>query len=519
MKKNLVLKIKESLSAVLPITLIVLLLSISIVPMTGEMVFLFILGSVMLILGIGLFTLGADTSMMIMGERIGTSITKSKKLWLILFSCLLIGILITIAEPDLRVLAQSAPIVEDYILILSVSLGVGIFLVIAFLRIFLQIKLSYLLIGFYIIVFGLALSPLISENFIPVAFDSGGVTTGPITVPFIMSLGLGLAAIRGDKNTQDDTFGLVALCSIGPILTVLILGIFSGNAEVNAELMPIMEHEEVRSVFKELIGSFPHYFEEVAIAVVPIILLCFAFQIFNLKMDKRSFLKILLGFFTTYIGLVLFLTGVNIGFMPIGQYMGEQLALSEYAWILVPIGAVVGYFIVSAEPAVHVLKEQVETITEGRITGKSLGLALSVGIAVSVSLSMIRILLGVSIMWFLIPGYIFSILMTFFTPPIFTAIAFDSGGVASGPMTATFLLPFAMGACAGTEGGVMATDAFGVVAMVAMTPLISIQFLGLWANIKSKIRPSAEISEDLPEDIVDTALAGSLEDEIIDIDI
>ncbi len=515
MKSNLIAKIKESLAAVLPITVIVLILSVSIIPMTGEMVFMFAFGAVMLIVGIGLFTLGADTSMMIMGERIGSNITRTKKLMIILPVCFFIGALITIAEPDLRVLAHAAPIVDDIVLIMSVAVGVGVFLLIAFLRIFLQIKLSYILIGFYAIIFALALSPLIPNNFIPVAFDSGGVTTGPITVPFIMSLGLGLASIRGDKTTQEDTFGLVALCSVGPIITVLILGIFSGNADVNAELAVIPEYTNVKEVFGDFIAAFPNYLKEVALAIIPIIALCMIFQIFSIKMDDKSLLKVVVGFVFTFVGLVLFLVGVNVGFMPIGQYMGQQLAESDIAWLLVPLGALVGYFIVAAEPAVHVLKQQVETITEGQITGKSLGVALAIGVAVSVGLSMLRILLGIPLIWFLVPGYLFSLVMTFFVPGIFTSIAFDSGGVASGPMTATFLLPFAMGACAGVAGD-MATDAFGVVAMVAMTPLITIQLLGLGMKIKNKIAPAAEIPL-LTTEVNPDAVIITLEDDIIDV--
>ncbi|MDR3149481.1 MAG: DUF1538 domain-containing protein [Oscillospiraceae bacterium] len=485
MRKNLHAKIKESLAAVLPVTLIVLILSVSLVPMTGEMVFMFLLGTALLIAGIGLFTLGADTSMILMGEKIGAGITKSRKLLLIIVSCLIIGIFITIAEPDLRVLAEQAPIVENTVLIISVAVGVGVFLLIAFLRIFFQIKLSRLLIIFYIIVFALALSPLIPSAFIPVAFDSGGVTTGPITVPFILSLGIGLAKIRGDKSSEEDTFGLVALCSIGPILTVLILGAVSGNHSVSAGLASISDYPDVRMVFREFLGAFPHYLKEVVFALLPIVAVCAAFRLIIFKLTKQQTLEVIIGFAFTFIGLVLFLTGVNIGFMPVGIHLGRALAESNLRWLLVPLGALIGYFIVSAEPAVHVLKQQVQDVTQGKISGKSLGLALSIGVAASVGIAMLRILAGIDLIWFIVPGYLFSLIMTFFVPGVFTAIAFDSGGVASGPMTATFLLPFAMGACAGV-GGDMARDAFGIVAMVAMTPLITIQLLGLTARLSRK---------------------------------
>lgn len=509
MKKNLTAKIMESVAAVLPVTLIVIALSVTIAPISGEMMFTFAIGAVMLVLGIGLFTLGADTSMIIMGEKIGSGITRTKKIGLIAFSCFFIGVLITVAEPDLRVLADQAPIADNLTLILSVALGVGLFLLIAVFRIFLQIKLSRLLIIFYAAVFILALSPLVPGAFIPAAFDSGGVTTGPITVPFILALGVGLSAIRGDKTSQEDTFGLVALCSIGPVVTVLILGALSSNPTMSTVVEALPAYADTRETFGSFLGSLPEYMGDVAVAVAPIIGLCLLFQLVLVRMDWKSLKRVFVGFGFTYVGLVLFLTGANFGFMPVGRIMGESLANGGMSWLLVPVGALVGYFIVAAEPAVHVLKQQVEEVTEGRITGKSLGAALSVGVAVSVGLAMIRVLTGISIMWMLVPGYAFSLIMSFFVKPIFTAIAFDSGGVASGPMTATFLLPFAMGACAGI-GGNVATDAFGVVAMVAMTPLIAIQMLGVFAHYKENKEKKLLTPQTIPDtDTEKSAVAAS----------
>lgn len=470
-------KLKESLLAVLPVYIIVVMLGLTIVPMTLPMIYLFSFGSLLLILGIAFFSLGAQTSMMLVGEKIGKTIAKTKKVFLIIFACLLVGVFITIAEPDLRVLANEVPIVGNLTLILSVSFGVGVFLVIAFLRIFYQVRLSVLLTVFYIIAFALALSPLIPNNFIPVAFDSGGVTTGPITVPFIMALGLGIASIRGDKTSEDDTFGLVALCSIGPILTVLILGAITGNASISGISSSIIDV----SSFSQIISAFFHasfeYFKEVALALLPILLIIIAFH-FAVKMKKREVRQVIFGFLLTYVGLALFLTGVNVGFMPIGRYIGEYLAGGNLKLLLIPLGSLIGYFIVRAEPAVGVLTKQVEDITDGHIKSKTLSTALNIAICISVGLAMIRVITGINIIWFLIPGYIFSLAMTKFVPQIFTAIAFDSGGVASGPMTATFLLPLTIGATIGM-GGDVSQNAFGTVAMVAMTPLITIQLLGL----------------------------------------
>lgn len=508
LKNELLIKFKEAFSAVIPITAIVIALCLTLVDLSMNALILFLIGTVLLMLGMVFFTLGADISMMSIGQSIGSHLTKSRNTWFIALICFILGVVITVAEPDLRVLADTAPIVDTMVLIVAVAVGVGVFLVVSFFRVYLQVKLAYILIVMYTLLFGLALSPLIPNNFVAIAFDSGGVTTGPITVPFIMALGVGLASVRGDKTSEEDSFGLVALCSIGPILTVLILGIFNDTSGITSSTFVVQEYAAIKDIFTAYAHGFEVYFEEVAIALLPIIVFFILFQITALKLDKRSLIKIFVGMFYTYVGLVLFLTAVNVGFMPIGYFIGEQLATSSFYWILVPLGAIIGYFIVAAEPAVHVLKSQVEDITEGRIKGKAMGRSLAIGVAISVALSMLRVITGLSIWYILIPGYLFSLIMTFFVPPIFTAIAFDSGGVASGPMTATFLLPLAIGACEATGGNIL-TDAFGIVAFVAMTPLVTIQMLGLI----SKIKASREIN--IPMDLESIILS----DEIIEYDV
>lgn len=483
MNKNLLIKIKESLSSVLPITAIVLLLHFTVAPMSMGILSLFLVGSVMLIFGMGLFTLGADMSMMPMGERIGAELTKSRKLFLLVAVSFLMGVMITVAEPDLQVLAGQVPAVPDPIIIGSVALGVGIFLVIALMRIVFQIKLSHMLIFFYLIVFGLA--AFAPESFVAVAFDSGGVTTGPITVPFIMALGIGVAAVRGGKSSHDDSFGLVALCSVGPILAVLIMGMFYNSSSGSYSDVVVTDINGINEVFSAFGLAIPEYFKEVALALSPIIILFIIFQIIFLKLPKSQMIKITVGILYTFFGLVIFLTGVNVGFMPAGNYIGQKIASLSYNWILIPIGMIMGFFIVAAEPAVHVLNKQVEEISGGAISKRAMLMSLSIGVAISLGIAMIRVLTGLSIWLFIIPGYFIALLLTFFVPKIFTAVAFDSGGVASGPMTATFLLPFAMGACEAI-GGNMLTDAFGIVAMVAMTPPVTIQILGLIYSIKMK---------------------------------
>ena len=380
-------------------------------------------------------------------------------------------------------LAEQVPSVPNAVLIVAVAAGVGVFLMIAMLRMLFSKTLRMLLIIFYLLIFALAF--FVPDDFIYVAFDSGGVTTGPMTVPFIMALGVGFAAVRSDKHAEDDSFGLVALCSIGPILAVLLLGLLyhpENTAYTPSEIPVIRDSVEL---WKYFATGLPQYIEEIAISLLPIVAFFAVFQIISLKMKGRALLKVVIGILYTYVGLVLFLTGVNVGFMPAGNYLGETIAGLSYRWVLIPIGMVIGYFIVKAEPAVYVLKEQVEEITSGAISGEAMGLSLSLGVAASIGLAMIRVLTGISIFWFILPGYFIALCLSFFVPKIFTAIAFDSGGVASGPMTATFLLPFAMGACQAVGGNIV-QDAFGVVAMVAMTPLITIQVMGAIYKYRSE---------------------------------
>lgn len=483
--KNILGKtIKESLTSVLPITIIVLLLCFTIAPMPMGAVLAFIVGAAMLIIGMGLFNLGAEMAMSPLGERAGVAITKSKKLWLLIGISFILGIIITISEPDLQVLANQVPSIPNQVLIWTVAIGVGLFLVIAMLRILFSVPMTYLLMGVYTLVF--ILSAFVPADFVAVAFDSGGVTTGPMTVPFIMALGIGAASIRSDKQAGNDSFGLVALCSVGPILAVLILGLVydaqGSSAIMDLRVLELKRSTQLSSLF---LHEIPIYFKEMALALAPIIGFFALFQISSFRMHKTQTVRTCIGFLYTYLGLVLFLTGVNVGFLPVGNYLGQVLAGLKYPWVIIPIAMLIGYFIVSAEPAVHVLNKQVESITAGAISQRAMNISLSVGVCCSLGLAMVRVLTGISIFWFLIPGYFTALLLSFFVPKIFTSIAFDSGGVASGPMTATFLLPFAMGASEAL-GGNVATDAFGVVAMVAMTPLITIQILGLFYKIKSK---------------------------------
>ena len=476
MNSKLKSKINESLSAVLPITGIVLVLSIFLVPIEIGTAVMFFVGAFLLIVGMGMFQLGAEISMEPIGEGIGVEISKSKKVFFMFLISMIMGIIITIAEPDLQVLSNQVPAIPNMVLILTVAVGVGFFLTVAVWRIIHRTDLSKLLMILYTV--AIVFSFFIPKDFLAVAFDSGGVTTGPITVPFIMSLGVGLSMIRADKNASNDSFGLVALSSIGPILAVMLLGLFfrPDNATYSSsEIAAVFTTKDVATAFAT---EIPHFVEEVLVALMPIFLMFLLFQLYTKRYQRTQRLRITFGFLYTYIGLVLFLCGVNVGFAPVGTMIGQNLAATDNRWMLVPIGMLIGYFIVKAEPAIQILNRQVQNITSGTISAKSMNMCLSIGVCISVGLAMLRVLTGIPLRFIIIPGYIAALVMSRFVPPIFVGIAFDSGGVASGPMTATFLLPLCIGACE-TIGGNIMTDAFGVVSLVALTPLIAIQIMGL----------------------------------------
>lgn len=472
----------ESVSSILPISAIVLFLSITIVPLGNGILTMFLFGTLFLILGMSLFTLGAEMAMQPLGEGIGIRMSKSKYLGLSLVSCFLLGVIVTIAEPDLQVLATQIPSVPNKTLILSVATGVGLFLLIALLRAVFRWKLTALLLIFYPAI--ILLSFFAPPDFVPAAFDSGGVTTGPITVPFIMALGTGMAAVISDTKSGESGFGLISLCSIGPILSVLILSICYHPSASSTQQM-IHEAASTKEAFQMFLTALPVYGEEVLIALCPIFGVFILFQTFFRRFRANQIGRMMVGMIYTYMGLVIFLTGANVGFMPVGQLLGAGIAAGQNRWLLVPAGMLIGYFVVSAEPAVHVLKKQVEEISNGAITQKSVGLALAVGVSASVGLSMLRVLTGIPLMPFLIIGYGVALAISLFVPGLYTGVAFDSGGVASGPMTTTFILPFAVGACEALGGNIM-TDAFGIVAMVAMTPLITIQVLGLHSRVRDR---------------------------------
>ena len=480
-------KIQEALLSALPITAIVYVLSLT--PwfnFTSAELITFTIGAVLLVVGLGLFSLGADMAMTPMGAHVGAGLSRQKKLTLLLVVCFVLGMLITIAEPDLQVLAkQVSAVMNGTVLVYAVGIGVGAFLVIAILKIVFRKALASILMLFYMLMFALALMLVVNGNdaLLPMSFDSGGVTTGPITVPFIMALGVGISSVLGDRRSQENSFGLVSLCSVGPILAVLVLGIFSTN-DLTYSVPAYGVSNEIAAAF---VHTAVHTCQEVALALGLIVVFFLICQLIFLKLPKRRLMKIGMGVVFTYIGLVMFLTGVNVGFMPIGYKLGYELAQMNEG-ILVLLGLVMGVLVVLAEPAIHVLNQQVEEVTGGYVSKKSMMLGLCIGVGASIALSMIRIIFDFSIVYYVIPGYFLSLALSLFVPPVYTAIAFDSGGVASGPMTSGFILPFATGVCVCLQGeAAVLRDAFGVVAVVAMTPLITIQLLGFRAIVSEKI--------------------------------
>ena len=499
-RKLLIEKFKESATSILPIVGIVLAVSLTpLFSLPVDELKIFIISAISLIVGMTLFNIGAGLSMTLMGDYAGSALMKTKKITLILSVALFMGILITIAEPDLIVLSQQVKdVVNSSTFIMSVAVGVGVFLVIALLRTIFNRQLATLLLLFYMLIF--ALSALLIEidkwSLLPLAFDSGGVTTGPITVPFIMAFGVGIATTLGGKNGNENSFGFVALCSVGPILVVLISLIMSKGT-----ISYTLPNYTVQAMLE---GGLLHKILEEGLNVFKALGLIFGFfLILNfliIKLPIKKLLQIVTGLLITFAGLVIFLTTASIGFLPVGYSLGSQIMKSDRA-IVIGLCFIIGMTVVLAEPAIHVLTSQVETVTGGSVSRRSMLIALSIGVGFAIALSVVRIMLGFSIIFYLIPGYFISLALSLFVPPLYTAIAFDSGGVASGPLTSTFIVPFMIGACvecAGVEN--VLEFAFGVVALVAMIPLITIQLLGFRAVVSKILRDRISMTRILRAD-------------------
>lgn len=485
----IVSKFKEVLFSVLPITLMVLILNFTISPISTVLIIRFVIGSVIVVLGLTIFLLGVDMGITPLGSLTGTSLAKTNKLWIVLIAGLILGFFISIAEPGLMVLANQVNLVTSgqisgISILLTVSIGLAIMLSLGFLRVFYNVPLYKFLITVYLIIFGLTI--FASREFLAIAFDASGSTTGILAVPFILSLSVGISKLKKDSiESETDSFGLVAIASTGAIMAVLILDIFTKTKELSGELDSVIA--DSNSIFRPFIDMIPGYFMESIMAILPLFIILLVLQKISFKLKKRQLRKLLTGFAFAFIGLVMFLIGVNGGFMDVGTSIGRNLALLDNKAYIIVIGFILGVVTILAEPAVYILTDQIEEVTSGYVKKNAVLAPLAIGVGIAVALSVVRILVPAIQLWhYLLPGYIISISMMFIVPKLFVGIAFDAGGVATGPMTATFILAFIQGAANAFEGADVIIDGFGMIAMVAMIPIITLQALGLVFAMKSK---------------------------------
>ena len=492
MINDFVKSLKETIYSVIPICFIVVIVSL-LFGINVSVIVSFIISSLFLIIGISLFTFGADTSMMLIGEKIGTKLIESRKISLILIITLIIGFIITLAEPDLKVFADQISSIPSTTLIIFVSIGVGIFLMIAAMKILFKFDLRAILLFFYTITFCLLL--FVPSSFVPIAFDSSGVTTGPISVPFILALGVGLTSFRTDSNSKSDAFGLIALCSIGPKIAVLILGmLYTGSNSYDTSIY-LNSNPLIIQYVNELLKCL----KEVFVSLCPIIGLFIIFKLVSKNsFTNKQIKKVILGLVSTFLGLVIFLTSVNVGFMKTGFLIGQSFASSNYFYYIFPVTMLIGFLIVFAEPAIKILTEQVEDITDGSVSQNIMKITIALGVSIAIFFSIYRLIKGDSIIPYLLFSYILAFILMIWSPKMFTSASFDAGGSVCGPLTATFILPLVIGVCDVTHGNIM-SDAFGLIAFIAMSPFITIQLLGIIFRIKTRV----EINKDIEEDIIE----------------
>jgi len=485
----IVSKFKEVLYSVIPITVIVFILNFTLTPLETPLIIRFLIGSLAVIIGLSIFLVGVDIGITPIGNIMGSKMAKTNKILIVIIAGLVLGFVISIAEPDLHILAAQVEMVTSGvigkgIILVIVSIGIAIMLSLGLARIVYNIPLYKMLTGIYGFILILAL--FTSPEFLAISFDASGATTGALTVPFILALAMGVSTLKKDsKSSEKDSFGLVAIASTGAIIAVMVMNIISKTDKIAGSLD--VNTNSSNLIIAPFIEKIPTISKEIFIALFPIVLIFLIFQKISFKLSKRSVRKVLFGILFTFIGLVIFLVGVNAGFMDLGTALGYKLAsLDNKAYVII-VGFALGFVTILAEPAVHVLNHQIEDVTSGYVKRNIVMLTLSIGVGIAVGLSMLRILIpGIKLWHYLLPGYIISIAMTYFVPKLFVGIAFDSGGVASGPMTATFILAFAQGAAEAIEGANVLVDGFGMIAMVAMTPIIALQVLGLIFKMKSK---------------------------------
>ncbi len=502
-------KVKEACMSAMPIALIILVLAFTVCPLPNDIFIAFAVGTLLLVVGLGLFSLGAEMSMERIGSHIGANLTRSRKIPIIAILSLIVGVLITISEPDLHVLAGYTG-EQKFSFIFAVAAGLGIFLVIAVMRIIFNIKFKYILaVGYGAILLLSVIAYFVNPTFLAIAFDAGGVTTGAMSVPFVMSIGAGIAAITSQNNEDDTSFGLMAVCSIGPIISILIMGLAGGFENISYTPHALPQFLNSQQMGAAFVSAIPQIVKDVLMGLLPIIAFFLIYQFFTIRVNKKELAQIFIGAGYTFTGMVLFLVGVNVGFMPVGSYLGETFANMSHSWVVIPVGMIIGFCMTYAEPAVGVLNKQVEEATSGTIPPKVIPMAMALGVALSSGIAMTRALTGIPILPFLLIGYIAAVALSFHCPSLFTSIAFDAGGVASGVMAATFLLPLSIGVCAVRDAtpDMIMIDAFGTIALVAMAPTITIQIVGLMYKIKLSHSKTEIVDEG------DTLIIESLGDE------
>jgi len=488
-------KFKEVLFAVLPITLIVLFLNFTLTPLEPQLLIRFVIGATLIILGLSIFLFGVDIGISPIGHLMGANLAKTNKIGIIILAGLLLGFFISMAEPDLHILAGQVDAVTSgavtrLSIIIVVSIGIAAMMTLGLIRIIYNIPLYKILTVLYVII--LALSLFTPSQFLAIAFDASGATTGAMTVPFILALALGVSALKKDsKASEKDSFGLVAITSTGAIIAVMLMSLITKNQGLAGSV--IKEETSTSSLISPFLQQLPTLSGEIFLALLPLLIVFLMSHKLFFDLSSRKFKKILKGLIYTFIGLVLFLTGVNAGFMDVGSTLGSAIASLDNPAVLIITGFILGLVTILAEPAVYVLTNQIEDVTSGYVKRKVVLSALAIGVGLAVALSVLRVIVpGLQLWHYLLPGYCIAVIMTYFTPKLFVGIAFDAGGVASGPMTATFILAFVQGAASSTAGANVLTDGFGMIAMVALTPLITLQLLGLIFKIKSRKGEVAE---------------------------
>lgn len=491
MIKGISKSIFSSFLTILPIMIIVYLFC-ACFNIENRLIISFTFSAFLIVIGMSLFTYGADLSMMPMGKKIGNSLVKTRKLSFILIACLIVGIIITIAEPDLRVLALKITSIPTLLLTLVVAIGIGIFLLLSSLRTLYKIDYKLLLFIFYGII--IVLLTFVPKEYIAIAFDAGGVTMGPISAPFVIALGVGLSSMRNDKEAKNDSFGFVGLCAIGPTLLILLLGLFYKIEDIS-----YIENISNERFLLQYSKEFVNMIKDITLSLIPIIIIFVIYQLLKKEMSKKEIRKVTVGLSFVLFGLAIFLTGANIGFMNAGYTFGNVLAGSNFVYLLIPLSMLIGYFIVLAEPTTKLLIEQIVDLTSGSISKKALGISLSFGVALATGLGIARIIFSINIIYILIPGYVLALLLTIFTPKIFGTVAFDTGGVVAGPLTTTFLLSISIGTCLALDKTYLVYG-FGLVSFVALMPRIMILLLGI--IYKTKTRDYLDI-KNIDESIVE----------------